>query len=409
MYNSLYENKKNLKEFKFNVNQFARGAKFILQAINKRTGLNWVLDPLNATQKFKKLRDTRTLYGVICKVPGKSYYIRLNWAKDTDGLVDSISLWTKGGSNPQHTIAGLNADGSEKSLSELVNEIVVFFSGKSPKQPAAQNEEIVTGLGGTDFDDPELNAKLDIVDRNRKLMSSQISKMMRSIKRIANPTYPLSSLIICGTPGVGKTFNVMKHLNENGWSLQPGINYLRAKATPATAAIALFNCKDEGSILVFDDCDAPWREEITINLFKAAFDQGTGNVVAFKVGQNTQGRPADYPEDGAFEFKGKCIFISNLNKTELVKMDATAVLTRGEFAELSLTPAQVRDYIREILPYLVPEANVSLEEKEEVLKIISHPRVLSKFPFLSIRLVCNAIILKKQEPEHWLEDLDALT
>jgi hypothetical protein len=67
-----------------------------------------------------------------------------------------------------------------------------------------------------------------------------------------------------------------------------------------------------------------------------------------------------YPS--SFEFKGRVIFISNLKKEEF----DSAILSRSAKINMDLSPAQILDRMRKILPSLGGE-DVPIDQKEELL------------------------------------------
>lgn len=158
----------------------------------------------------------------------------------------------------------------------------------------------------------------------------------------------IRSLFVKGAPGVGKSFGVEKILKEySGISRAAGAyrdSYGIVKGTTSTVAlfVKLYEHSDEGQVIVFDDCDGIFMDDASLNLLKAVTDTSETRNVSY----NTASRfLEDLGVPNQFEFKGKVIFITNLDPSNTmspkIKPHVDALMDRS--LTLDLTVHSTRD------------------------------------------------------------------
>lgn len=226
----------------------------------------------------------------------------------------------------------------------------------------------------------------------------------------------LRSLLIYGGPGTGKTYTIMKTINEMGMVKGKDYVKLSGKASPVEIYKTLFMYRD-GGMVVFDDLDSMWRNEDATNILKAALDTSPIREISWVSAQtinvskmddnrkqvlfaqidralngeeeppeevddegDDEGSDEDAPKKrgkkkekaapapdkikypSSFDFTGRVVFISNLKKEEF----DTAILSRSAKINMDLTPAQVLERMKKILPTLGGD-DVPIDQKQELL------------------------------------------
>lgn len=125
------------------------------------------------------------------------------------------------------------------------------------------------------------------------------------------------ALIVYGTGGIGKSFNLEKKLEEYGkvgydpeLDLNPD-EYDYVTVTGSTSPTDLYNLmyNNPKKLLVFDDCDSMWENEDMANMLKGALDTTGQNIIRYANPKKLE--DGTYPPK-SFKFSGQCIFISNL-------------------------------------------------------------------------------------------------
>ena len=161
------------------------------------------------------------------------------------------------------------------------------------------------------------------------------------VKMVAAGVQP--SAVITGQGGLGKTFTVVKTLKTSGLddatSLEEyevgevidrsnSFTMVKGYSTPKGLYRTLF--ENNGSVIVFDDCDSVLRDPVALNLLKGALDSYDRRFISW----NADMRDDDLPR--SFEFTGRVVFISNLNQDKIDQ----AIRSRSMMIDLSMTDDQ---------------------------------------------------------------------
>ena len=214
--------------------------------------------------------------------------------------------------------------------------------------------------------DNDVTEKVEEFDVNERF--DFLAKMVTMVGKRAIP-----SAIITGEGGIGKTYTVMKTLKRMGFidatdldSYEIETKVSRSKSFKVikgySTAKGLYRTLHEnnGSILVFDDCDSVLKDSTALNLLKSALDSYGERYVSW----NAEMREDDLPK--SFEFTGSVLFISNM---DLGKIDQ-AVRTRALCVDLSMTPIQKVQRMEALIknPEFLPEYEIG--HKIEALEFI---------------------------------------
>lgn len=152
----------------------------------------------------------------------------------------------------------------------------------------------------------------------------------------------IRSMFVCGAPGVGKTFGVETTLDEANIiekfeGSKKRYEIVSGAMTPIGLYMKLYEYSDENCVLVLDDCDMVFTDEIALNLLKAALDTSEHRKIYWNVDSKALAKTG-VPND--FEFKGSVIFISNINfkkvRGERLRAHLTALMSRSFFLDLTV-------------------------------------------------------------------------
>ena len=122
------------------------------------------------------------------------------------------------------------------------------------------------------------------------------------------------AMIVVGPPGVGKSYGVEFELEKSGlFDKISGkkIKYevVKGAMTPIGLYCTLYRHSDANNVLVFDDCDSVFQDELALNILKAALDSGKKRKIHWN-SDSAMLRREGVPD--VFDFNGGCIFITNL-------------------------------------------------------------------------------------------------
>lgn len=198
---------------------------------------------------------------------------------------------------------------------------------------------------------PEERQAQERLEKEGKDPKQAFKEMSVYVKTVINGLQP--GVIICGAPGIGKTYKIMKQLEAAGYRDGHNMEIIKGKATPRQLYLSLYNYKEKGNILVIDDADAlvgPKAPEDCINMLKAALDS-TSTPEGRKVSYRVTGTL--YDDDGmeipkTLYYKGGVIVITNYSVGQL----DTALRGRTFVQELDFSNEQLLQIIEDMLDKL---------------------------------------------------------
>jgi hypothetical protein len=220
----------------------------------------------------------------------------------------------------------------------------------------------------------------------------------------------IRAMIVSGPPGVGKSFGVEQQLEKA--SLFDKIANKRQKyevVKGAMTALGLYaqlhRYSDKGNILVFDDCDSVFGDELSLNILKAALDSGKRRRICW----NSDSRLLrDEGIPNSFEFKGSAIFITNLKfenvRSKKLQDHLEALESRCHFVDLTIDTERdkmlrIRQVNRDAESGLFGDYNFTNNEDEMILDFMEEHRI--KLRELSIRTALKIADLVKLSPNKW--------
>lgn len=183
------------------------------------------------------------------------------------------------------------------------------------------------------------------------------------------------ALVVSGPPGLGKSFQIEKALYDYDNS---GNSYTTIKGyVRATGLVKLlYQYRHAGNIIVFDDADSIFSDDISLNLLKAVCDTTERRTVSWL----SEGKLID-DETGelvprSFEFNGSIIFITNLDFEALIAKGhklsphLEALQSRAHYLDLALRTR--RDYLIRIKQVIKQGMLKELtnEERNDVMDFI---------------------------------------
>jgi hypothetical protein len=175
---------------------------------------------------------------------------------------------------------------------------------------------------------------------------------------------------------------------------------------------ALWNTRN-GGIVMLDDIDEVFRDEVCLNLLKAALDSGKKRMLSWRKEASWL---EEYGIDKTFEYKGHVMFLTNIDfEAEIAKNGKLAehfkaLIDRSYY--LCLTLRTKRDFmirIRQVAGgaegMLCTTHGLTIEETDEVLDFITEHQ--DRFYNLSLRLADQIARMRALDPEGWMEDVEA--
>jgi hypothetical protein len=213
------------------------------------------------------------------------------------------------------------------------------------------------------------------------------------------------AMIVSGPPGVGKSHGVEQVLDRYALVETLGGRQSHEVLKGAMSAIGLY-CKlyknaDKGKVVVFDDCDSIFNDELSLNILKAALDSKkvrtiNWNTDSFKL--RNEGVP------DSFRFEASAIFITNLKFDKVkgkLREHLEALESRCHYMDLTIdTDKEKMLRIKQVTDDGMLDAyDIEDPVKEEIMDFIDVNK--NKLRELSLRTVLKVADLAVAFPDKW--------
>jgi hypothetical protein len=259
----------------------------------------------------------------------------------------------------------------------------------------------------------EVEAETDeTVEEAARRISVRYGALERMTLRLALGQMP--SLIVSGPPGLGKSWTMRQALTAA--ETEPAfdgrvVQWIGGASSAVGLYKALWDCHN-GGIIVLDDCDDVFRDEVSLNLLKVALDSSPQRLVSWRREAPWMGD--DIPD--VFDFQGHVCFITNIDFEAAIDTGRAsaehfkALIDRSMY--LCLTLRTRRDFmirIRDVAAgpggMLVQSFGLDVAQSEEVLAFVEDNK--ERFYNLSLRLCGQIAICMRADPDGWREDIEA--
>ena len=216
------------------------------------------------------------------------------------------------------------------------------------------------------------------------------------------------AMIVVGPPGVGKSYGVEKQLEKSGlFDKLSGrkIKYevIKGAMTPIGLYCTLYKHSDPNNVLVFDDCDSVFQDDLSLNILKAALDSGKKRRIYWN-SDSSMLRREGVPD--CFDFKGACIFITNLQfsnlKSKKLQDHLEALQSRCHFLDLTLNTMRDRFLrIKQIFRQgqLFNDYDFTPEQGDEILNFMDENK--DRLREMSLRMALKIADLTKVSADNW--------
>ena len=216
----------------------------------------------------------------------------------------------------------------------------------------------------------------------------------------------VKAMIVSGPPGVGKSHGVEKVLGKHDLiatlgERAPKYEVVKGAMSAIGLYCKLFKMADKDNVIVFDDCDSIFADELSLNILKAALDSKKTrrihwNTDSFKL--RNEGVP------DSFEFKGSAIFITNVKFDKAkgkIKDHLMALESRCHYMDLTIdTEREIMLRIKQITKDgMLTEYKFADGVVQEIIDFVDINK--KRLRELSLRTVLKVADLAKAFPERW--------
>jgi len=175
---------------------------------------------------------------------------------------------------------------------------------------------------------------------------------------------------------------------RNAPELEGDYHYVKGYSSAKGLFRTLF--ENRRKLIVFDDCDAAWKNEVSANLLKAALDSDDERWITWNVeGSDNTGLPR------RFLFEGRVIFISNVASEDFPQ----PLISRSLRCDVELTIEETFERMRQILPSPKFAPGTSMEVKQMAYDFLYENREMAAE--ISTRSLLNVIQVANSGSKLW--------
>ena len=248
--------------------------------------------------------------------------------------------------------------------------------------------------------DPLANVTDEEIIERMRVRFGMLTDMTKAVKK-----GDVTAMIVSGPPGVGKSHGIEEVLSryDTVSSLGGPVKYEVVKG--AMSAIGLY-CKlykyaARDNVLVFDDCDSIFNDELSLNILKAALDSKKRRTIhwntdSFKL--RNEGVP------NSFDFEGSAIFVTNLKFDKSkgkIRDHLQALESRCHYIDLTIdTDREKMLRIRQVIEDgMLNQYNLDDDVKSEIIDYVDDN--VSNLREVSLRTVLKISDLAVAFPFTW--------
>jgi hypothetical protein len=213
------------------------------------------------------------------------------------------------------------------------------------------------------------------------------------------------SMIVSGPAGVGKSYSIGQILDDNQKQVYSTV--IKGYVRPTGLYKTLYEFRHSNCVIVFDDADSIFADDVALNLLKAACDTTRVRTLHWL----TETKMED--EEGekvprSFKFEGSIIFITNYDFDDMIARGSKmaphfeALVSRSHYLDLAMK--SVDDYcvrIKQVVTEhkMLRHAGFDVFEEMELLDFISTNK--NKLRELSLRMVLKLANLMRIDSGNW--------
>jgi hypothetical protein len=208
------------------------------------------------------------------------------------------------------------------------------------------------------------------------------------------------AVIGSGPGGLGKSYTTEKLLND--WD-PDGLKHVVIKGyvRPTGLYKTLWEYRSRGQVIVFDDADSIFNDDVSLNMLKAVCDTNGKRRVSYLAETNMTDEAGDLMPR-SFEFEGSIIFLSNIDfdswidRGHKLAPHLEAMMSRAHYVDLAMKSR--RDYVIRIKQVaregLLSDVGLTSNEADDVLNFID--RHQDKMRKLSLREALKIATYRKR-------------
>jgi hypothetical protein len=220
----------------------------------------------------------------------------------------------------------------------------------------------------------------------------------------------IRAMIVSGPPGVGKSHGVETQMEKASMfdklaGKKVRFQIVKGAMTALGLYTQLYKYSDTKNVLIFDDCDSVFTDDLSLNILKAALDSGKTRRICW----NSDSRLLrDEGIPNTFNFNGSAIFITNLKfgnlKSKKLQDHLEALQSRCHFLDLTIDGdrdkmLRIKQVHRDAEGGLFADYDFTDEQSQTVIDFMWDNH--TKLREVSLRMCLKIADLVKISPNNW--------
>jgi len=261
------------------------------------------------------------------------------------------------------------------------------------------SEDGYTATSGSTTAEPREETDAEIMERMRERFD-MLKDMTKAVRK-----GDVRAMIVSGPPGVGKSHGVEEVLDRYEMMQKLGATktheVIKGAMSPIGLYCKLYKMADKGKVVVFDDCDGIFQDELSLNILKAALDSKKERYIHWNT-DSFKLRNEGVPDK--FKFEASAIFITNLKFDKVkgkLREHLEALESRCHYMDLTIDTE--RDKILRIKQIVSDGMLNDYKFDEDLIEDIVDYVDMNKTRLreLSLRTVLKIADLAKAFPDRW--------
>lgn len=247
------------------------------------------------------------------------------------------------------------------------------------------------------------NMEQESASRDAKFgINTRFDFVEKLVTMVCNDVQP--SAVITGEGGLGKTYTVLKTLENNGFqditelgefsagTILGNKTFVTVKGFSTARGLFRTLFENNKSIVVFDDCDSILKDPVALNLLKGALDSYGKRIISWMAESR-----GDDELPKTFSFEGRVIFISNMSQDSIDQ----AIRSRSMLIDLTMTNEQKIERMGTIslCREFMPEYNKTI--KTDALNLIRELKDSARE--ISLRTLISVCKIRHSNPKDYRE------
>ena len=220
----------------------------------------------------------------------------------------------------------------------------------------------------------------------------------------------IRAMIVSGPPGVGKSYGVETQMERASMfdklaGKKVRFQIVKGAMTALGLYSQLYKYSDTKNVLIFDDCDSVFTDDLSLNILKAALDSGKTRRICWNSDSRLL-REEGIPN--TFNFNGSAIFITNLKfsnlKSKKLQDHLEALQSRCHFLDLTIDGdrdkmLRIKQVHRDADGGLFKDYDFNEEQSQIVIDFMWDNH--TKLREVSLRMCLKIADLVKISPGNW--------